>query len=319
MDGEERLRELASPQQQRVATTLLILTTLLWGTTFITTKYLIQTIPPFFYMAVRHGLSVLPFLWFFRHFRGSIKRHVKLGFLGGFFYFLGVGLQTVGMQYSSASKASIITSLNTLFVPFIAAVFLKQQVARKNWLAVVLGFFGVTVLSFAGLEPLSLGDVLIFLCAIMFAIHILFIDRFTNEVDVYVFTASQLISITLYSFIASFFFENWYLNPNISLDLLISPLILWPMLYIALIATTLPFLFQNYGQRFATSTKAALIFLLEPVFAVFFAIWLGSEPYNLQFLIGGGIVILSLLISEGSLQSKWKMGIQKVFNRGAPQ
>ena len=110
------------------------------------------------------------------------------------------------------------------------------------------------------------------------------------------FTAFQLLLISMLSLIFSFITGELSQVSENSVDIFSVTNIL-VLVYMGAIATSLPFLFQGYGQKKVSSTRAAIIFALEPVFATFFAIILGGELLNFQTILGSVFIFIGILIS----------------------
>ncbi|MBN2157634.1 MAG: DMT family transporter [Candidatus Lokiarchaeota archaeon] len=286
---------------------LLVLVTILWGTTFILTKNTIQSIPSFLYLAIRFGIAfiaMVPFLFRYRNFFTSINNW-KISVVAGTLYFVSIMSQTIGLQFTSASKTSFITALGVIFVPLFVSIFYKQKIHYLLWIAVILAIIGVGLLSLPKVERISIGDPLVLICAITYAFYVIYIGRHLHEIQIIPFTVVQLFIISFFSLIFSLVIDFGIMSEPLEITSIFSLQNTIVLLYLGLIATTLTFILQSYGQRFVSSTRASLIFAFEPFFATLFAI-LGGELLN--WLIGIGMVlifiavILSIFSPQKSLQ-----------------
>ncbi|TFG18865.1 MAG: DMT family transporter [Promethearchaeota archaeon] len=287
---------------------LLVLVTILWGTTFILTKQTTEAIPSFLYMAIRFGMAfiaMVPFLLKFGTFFSSWKNW-KISLIAGIYYFISIATQTVGLQFTSASKGAFITSLGVIFVPLFISIFHKRKVHYLLWIAVIIAITGVGLLSFSKVEPISWGDPLILICAIAYALYVIYLDNHVHEVEIMPFTAIQLFLISFLSLIISLVYEFGIAQSIPAATTMFSIKNILVVLYLGVIATTLTFIMQSHGQRFVSSTRASLIFAFEPFFATLFAIWIGGENLSLTVGIGMILVFSSVMISIFSPQNSLK-------------
>jgi drug/metabolite transporter (DMT)-like permease len=216
-----------------------------------------------------------------------------MGFITGILYFFAIAFQTVGLQTTSAGKAGFITGLNCVIVPFFAwFIFKNKTINKRIWIAVILSIVGMALLLLEGSEEVLIGDILVLICAIFCAIFIVFNDKYVQLIDIYLYTIIQLATLILFCFISSLVFNESYKGLNIGLNFWLV------MFYIGFIATALTFIFQNWGQKYQGPNQTAIIFTLEPVFAVLFASFLiGNEILSWQVVIGCIIIFIAILIT----------------------
>ncbi len=276
---------------KNLAIMLLILTNVLWGTSFILTKTITQDVPIFFYLGLRHLIAVLGFLPCFINIRKFNKQIVIMGSISGLLYFLTVVTQAFGLQTTTAGKAGFITGLGTILVPFIMWLGFKKPLKKRIWLAAALAIGGMGLLSLEGESGILIGDFLVLSCAIFYAFYIVYNDKNVNLVDIYPYTIVQLAFISSLCFISSIFFNESYdiLSIDIGFVLII--------FYMGIGVSTLTFLFQNYGQQHVKPSKTAIIFTLEPVFAALFGFLLGNEIMSLFGWIGCGVIFIAILVT----------------------
>ena len=273
-----------SPQSMKLALFLLIITTILWGTTFIVTKILTQSIPIFLYQGIRHAIAFAGFIPLFPRLRYINKRVLFVAILTGGSNFIMLTTQTIGLQTTSAGKAAFITAMYVVITPFLARLILKTRIKSINWISVSLAVIGLAVLillnpdTMSSMGTISTGDILILICAVFSALQIVFTDKYVKSVDVLLLSMLQIVIIATCSLIcAGITQESW----NFSF---ITPDMWGAWIYMGICATTFPFFFQNWGQQYVESTRAAIIFTLEPVFATLFGVLIGNEPISWQFI-----------------------------------
>ncbi|MBY9004984.1 MAG: DMT family transporter [Candidatus Lokiarchaeota archaeon] len=284
------MEETISPKKTGLALTALIVTTVLWGTSFIITKTLTKDLPIFVYLTLRYSISLIGFIPLLYRFKGFNKKILYGGIITGTIYFISMAFQTYGLQTTTAGKTGFITGLGTVMVPFITWFAFKKRIKSRVWVAVALSIIGMGFLLLEGESGVFIGDMLVLVCAVLYAIFIVVNDSYVRKVDVYLFSFVQLVTLSLLSLGSSFVLrESWSISSSIDFWLII--------FYMGLLVTTLPFLFQNYGQQYLTPAKTAIIFTLEPVFAAFFGFLFGNELLTVFGLMGAAIIFIALLIT----------------------
>ncbi len=289
---EEITNSQGNPKKKVLANILLILTTLLWGTSFIITKNLTQELPVFLYLGVRFAIAIIGFIPYFIRIKRLNKKILLYGALTGLMYYIAIVFQTLGIQTTTAGKAAFITGLSTIMVPFITWVGFRKAIKKRVWLAVIISIIGMVFLLLEGESGIIIGDLLVLLCAVIYAFFIVLNDRYVRTVDVYLYSVVQLIVISVLSFVGAFFLNETYNITNISLPFLLI------FIYMGLVVTTGSFLFQNWSQQHQGPTQTAIIFTLEPVFAVIFASFIiGNETMTLLGWIGCVLIFVAIFIT----------------------
>lgn len=274
-----------------VANLLLVLTTILWGSSFIITKNLTEDLPIFLYLGIRFSIAALVFIPFLINFKMISTKLILFAVLTGLIYYAVIFFQTLGMQTTTAGKAAFITGLSTIMVPFITRVIFKKTLKKRIWFAVFISTVGMGLLLLEGETGIIIGDLLVLVCAFLFAVFIVLNDKYVRVLDIYLYSLVQLFTISSFSFVGSIiFYENY--------DLLSTELTLWLYIfYMGLIVTSGTFIFQNWSQQHQDPSHSAIIFSLEPVFAVFFASFLlGDETMTIYGWIGCLLIFSSILI-----------------------
>ncbi len=275
-----------------LANILLITTTLLWGTSFIITKNLTQEVPIFLYLGLRFLIALLGFIPYLIRIKRINKKIILFGTLTGLMYYFAIVFQTLGIQTTTAGKAAFITGLSTIMVPFITWLGFRKTIKRRVWFAVVISISGMVLLLLEGESNIIIGDFLVLFCAVLYAIFIVLNDKYVRIVDVYLYSMVQLIVISVFSFGGSFLFNETYDLTNVGLPF-------WLIfIYMGLAVTSGTFIFQNWSQQHQGPTQTAIIFTLEPVFAVIFASFIfGSETMTPYGWIGCLLVFSAILIT----------------------
>jgi drug/metabolite transporter (DMT)-like permease len=273
-----------------VGVLLLVLVTVIWGSTFAVIKETIQTVPVPILLAVRFSFAALFLLW--------VKPERKTlipGLILGLLSFAGYATQTIGMLTTSASKAAFITGLSVILTPIVGAIWLRQRIPGRVWLAALLAIIGLGLMTLNPNEGVVIGDLWVLGTALAYALYIVYLGEIAVHHKPIVLTSLQIIVVAALSW-------GWAV-PHLSVLRELSPSVLSALLYLALFATALVLWLQALAQRVVPAYAAALIFALEPVFAAIFAYFMLGETLSLQGWLGGGLVVVAMILGGlGSAQ-----------------
>ncbi|MCL2498415.1 MAG: DMT family transporter, partial [Symbiobacteriaceae bacterium] len=243
---------------------------------------------------LRFALAALLMLLFFAksilpHWRATWRLSLPIGLA------LGIAnlTQSSGINLTTANKAGFYTSLSVVLVPLLQALWFRTRPSKIALGSATLALIGLACLSniLAETPDFNLGDILIFICAFMFAIHVLLFDRLPEHIPRTSIVAQQFLLTALINLPMGLIYESW---PADGLSWQV-----WGMvIFLAVGATILAFSVLAWAQRHLSASNTALILILEPVFAAGFSwIWLG-ETLGLLGTIGAVIIIASLAVSS---------------------
>ena len=299
----------------------ILLTTLIWGSTFAVARGVLDHWPPLTYLAVRMPLAALVFAALFprRLFqapRAAWKAGAALGALVGV-GFLG---QTVGLLYTTPAKSAFITGLTTPLVPVVAYAAWRARPSRENLAGIVLASVGgALILAPAEAALVNAGDLLTLSTTVLFAAHISLMSAYARRYDVRQLSALQVTTaagLILGAWLAVRGFAalagEGALPPGLAREaapLAWSPAAAWQLAYLSLVATVGTFMLWTWGQARMSAAHAAVIFSLEPVFATGFAIllrgsaeWTGRRATLGALLILAGVIVSELRWGKGEEQ-----------------
>ena len=293
--------------KQFKADLLLLLITAIWGSSFTLMKNVLEHIPSFAYLTLRFVIAAVAlFIIFGKHLKKITKKALLFGSIIGLMLFLGMALQVTGLYYTSASNSAFITGFNVIMVPVISSILLKKKPDRASVIGVIIAFAGLFFLS-GGMDfNLNKGDFLTLLCALCFALQIIFIDKFTNEYDPVLLSIIQIAAAAIFN---GFVWGIQGKSTAFSFD----KTVVFTLLITGLFGTALAFAGQTVVQRFTTPTRTALILTAEPVFGAFFATIIPGTnglTENLKWNAALGCI----LILAGMLVSELKLGNKKAMN-----
>jgi drug/metabolite transporter (DMT)-like permease len=275
----------------------LILTTILWGSTFTITNQVTQIIPPLLYMGIRYLLGFIVFLPMWNRLKVMDLQKWKITLIASLLLWSSFVLQTIGIQLTTAAKSAFITGFNVILVPLFTAGIYRQRVKPIIWVSTVIALIGISLMSFAGFSSIELGDVLVLISGVLYAFYIIYIERVVDKIDLVPFSAFQLGFLSIFSFFTSFIFEDMVSFISQNRATLFSRDIILIMVYMGVIATSIATIAQMYGQYHVSATRAAIIYALEPIFGALFAVFIGREILSWQTIVGGILVVGGILIS----------------------
>lgn len=279
----------------------LLMVALVWGTTFVIVQNAIDLLPPIAFNGIRFLIAALLLggwlLAFERKQLAFVNR--KLIFSGlviGVWLFIGYATQTVGLLYTSSSKAGFITGLSVVLVPLFSFLLLKLQPTKNAIIGVLVATVGLYLLTMTDVSPLNQGDALIFVCAIGFAMQIVFTGKYSSKFPSLLLTVVQIGTVAILSILYSFFFEDWQLalEPSIILD----NSVLIALFITSVFATALAFFAQTNFQKFTTPTRVALIFAMEPVFAAVTGFIWADDRLSASAIMGCLLILAGMIFSE---------------------
>lgn len=279
--------------------------TAIWGWSFVIVKESISFYPVFSFLAIRFLLGAIVLFFFIGSKIFSFEKKLWLsGFLLGVFLFSGYAFQTTGLIYTTPAHSGFITGLFVVFTPLLETLILKRKPHILLVFSLVLSTSGLFILSYEkDFGSLNYGDFLSLICAIIYSFHIVFLDRFSKKYNTLYLAFLQVITVSLLSFASLFLLGSRLLPiPAISLR---------GVILTGLLATAFSYFIQTNYQRLTSATEAALIFTLEPVFAGLFAYYLWGEVFSSKIFVGGTLILLGMLISQGRFyfDKKEKTGV----------
>jgi drug/metabolite transporter (DMT)-like permease len=265
--------------------------TFIWGSTFVLSKYLLGYITPLAYIGIRFSIAALLFsLIFFKQIRTLSKGAAIKGGILGALLFSGFAAQTIGLQYTTASKSAFITGMMVVFTPICQLIIERRPPKVGNIIGVVLVTIGLYLLTSPAGSEFNVGDALNLLCALTFGLYIVYLDVFSKGLDTAQLTFMQFVATAALGLVGAGLFEH------VSVQLGSEPVLV--LGYLIVFATIIALYIQVRFQKDTTPTRSAIIFSIEPVIAAVFAYLTLGEVLGTLGVIGGGLIVGGLLISE---------------------
>ena len=270
---------------------VLLALTLIWGSTFVVGKLVLVSITPLQMIAARFTLATVFLLAFFsRRIFPLTRRQLLRGGVLGVFLFLGFVAQTVGLTMTTASKSAFITGMMVVFVPLLQVVIERRSPRIGNLAGVAVVTGGLWLLTSPAGAAFGTGDMLTLVCAVLFAVYIVYIDVVAHEMSALQLTFIQMASNAIFSLAGSAAFDT--LPARVPGGAVVA------ILYLTIFATALTTFMQTRYQKETSPTRAAVIFTIEPVFAAVSAALVLGEQIGVGGAAGGGLIIGGVLLSE---------------------
>jgi len=267
----------------------LVLVTVMWGLTFPLIREAVSYIHASTFVFIRFGLAAICFLPFaYANFRKSSKAlliaGLALGVLNSGIYIF----QTTGLETISASRSAFITGSNVLFVPFLLPLFQLGRPRKIDIISALICLLGLYILTGSNLHGISRGDLWTLASALCYAVSVVFVQWVSPRLKGYsLLTFYQILfAVPIAAIISA---GNGF-SGIFHIKVLIA------VLFCSIVATIIGLYLQMKYQQYTTATRAALIFSLEPVFASIFAYFINGDPITSHMLLGGGVVLLSIII-----------------------
>lgn len=277
---------------------MLLLTAFIWGTAFVAQSVGMDYLEPFTFNGVRSligGAALLPCIWILQKLNGrskdtSTKKDLLTGGLAcGVLLFAASSLQQIGIKYTTAGKAGFITAFYIVIVP-VMGIFLHKKIGWKIWLAVVLAVAGLYFLCITESFSVGKGDILVFLCALVFAVHILVIDHFAPKVDGVKMSCIQFFVCGILSVPFMFALET----PKIT-----AVMTAWmPILYAGVLSCGVAYTLQILGQKNVNPAVASLLLSLESCFSVLAGWIVLGERLSIREMSGCILMFAAIILAQ---------------------
>ena len=280
---------------------MLVLTAFIWGTAFVAQSVGMDYLGPFTFNGVRSligGVALLPCIWLFQKgkgkatekpSRGARKELIAGGIACGLLLFAASSLQQIGIQYTTAGKAGFITAFYIVIVP-VLGIFLHKKISGKVWGAVAIALAGLYFLCITEKFAVGKGDILIFLCALVFSIHILVIDYFSPKVDGVKMSCIQFFVCGIVSLPPMFFKETPKIGAMVEG---------WaPLLYAGVLSCGVAYTLQIIGQKNVNPAVASLILSLESCFSVLAGWMVLGEKLSVRESVGCVLMFAAIILAQ---------------------
>ena len=292
---------------------LLMLAAFIWGTAFVAQSKGLEQIGNFTFLALRSCLAVVFLtpvsLFIYKNNKKKIgdgphgenktffsKRLILGGVLCGGSVCLASLVQQYGNILSGVGKSGFLTTLYILIVPLLGLLF-KRKVKPILWFSIVLATCGMYFLCVTQAGGINIGDVLLIMCAFLFAVQIMIVDHFVETVDGVRLSLVQFAVSAVISTVGMFLFEE--VDPVAIGDAWFS------IFYAGVLSSGIAFTLQIVAQKNLNPTVASLLMSLESVFAALAGAFFG-ERLSVNEIFGCVLVFLAIILAQLPVESLFK-------------
>jgi drug/metabolite transporter (DMT)-like permease len=266
--------------------------TVIWGTTFVVVKSALAEVSTLVFVTMRFSVAALALILIYR---GAVRKNgIGPGVLAGSLLFTAYVLQTMGLEMTTPSKSAFLTGLSIPMVPLVGSLVYKTKPRGVEILGILIASLGMGLMTLSSVSDLRLGmsrgDLLSFLCAVTFAIHIVIIGHYSQLLGFQSIAVVQIATAAALSSAFVWFAEpvRFHLTPGVAAAVLVT----------GLLATALAFTTQAWAQQYTSSTRAALIYTLEPPVAWLTSYVLTGEKMANRGKVGAGMILAGILVVE---------------------
>lgn len=265
----------------------LVVITAIWGSTFALSKDLLTRMSVTDYLALRFltAAAVIGLArprWLVRR---MDRRALLAGAALGVCYFSGQALQFFGLPHTAATVSAFVVSMYVVFTPLLSAALLRSRPDRLILTATVLATTGIATMSLRGWS-LGVGELLTLIAAVLYAGHILALSRWSTGPTAYSLTFVQLLTMGVC-------FLLWASVDGLHLPLRGDVL---AFLYLSIVAGGVAMFVQTWAQAHVASGQAAVLMVLEPVWAAFFGFALWGDSLDVRTVVGAALVLVAMLL-----------------------
>ncbi|PXY02185.1 EamA/RhaT family transporter [Marinifilum breve] len=274
---------------------LLLLGTIFWGMTFVFIKDAVSLMSVAGFLGYRFLLAgfVLALI-FIKRIKRLDRTTLKYGALMSLPLLSSFLAQTIGLQYTSASKGGFITGLSVVFVPVILSIIQRKLPSSNIFIAVLMATIGLAMLTLSSSLDLNIGDSWVFFSAILFAIYIIMVGKISRKCDGILLSVTQFLIVGIVC--------TTYAGINGELFVPTQYKLWQAILFTALFATAFMYTVQNYYQKYISEITTSIIFSFEPLFAAITAFFYLNEELTEKTILGGLLIFVGILFAE----LKWR-------------
>ncbi len=288
------------------AESALLIATIFWSGTFVIVKVSLQDVSSMLFIGLRFLLATILLLPFAIKYKSEFTKSALFsGTLLGLFFFLGFATQTVGLKFTTATNSAFITGSSVVLVPILQTLIERKPPTRGSVIGIVFVFAGILFLSSGGnsiftflsdfASNFNIGDFFTLLCAVFFAMYVVYLDISTNKHGFMVILFMQMFVTAVAAFLASSFFDMINIE---KVRIEYTEYLIFGILYTSIFATLITTAIITRYQKNVTPTKAAIIYSLEPIFASVLAFFLLNEKITNFGILGAVLIFTGLIISE---------------------
>ena len=259
--------------------------TAVWGWTFVLVKDAVSQYPTLPFLQIRFALALLVMILLVRRLPG--RRELRMGLVLGVVLAGGYLTQTAGLTMTSPGNAGLITGLFVVFTPLLNRLF-GAPIRWWTWAATALSLAGLVLLT-GGPSGMGAGDLLVLACAVLFALHIVLLGRWSPGLPAAPLAMVQMAACAVL-FSAG---GTWSLRPP-------SGAVWFAIAITGVFASALGFYIQTWSQAFISANRTALVLATEPAWALAASVVLAGQRLGIMQAVGAALVLAAIVGHEGA-------------------
>jgi drug/metabolite transporter (DMT)-like permease len=264
---------------------LLLVVTAVWGWTFVLVKDAVTQYPTLPFLQIRFALALIVLALVVR--RWPRRRELRAGALIGVVLAAGYLTQTAGLTITSPGNAGLITGLFVVLTPVLNRLF-GAPIPWWTWIAVLVSLAGLVLLT-GGPSGMNAGDVLVLACAVLFALHIVLLGRWSPGMSPALLTLAQMGMCTVLFSLGG----TWSLRPP-------SGSVWFAIVITGVFASAFGYFVQTWAQGHIGANRVALILATEPAWALVAAVVLAGQRFGVVEAIGAALILGAIVGHEGA-------------------
>ena len=275
---------------------VLLAVAIVWGASYLSAKAItpFATVPAM--LSVRFAIATLAMvtIWLIRRKKFS-KTDLVLGTIFGLTQSAIMSVETFGLKITSATNAGLLISLTIIFTPIMESAWNKRWLPRSFFLAAVGAIVGVALLVTGnGIQEPNFGDMLLFIAAIVRAVHVTAQGVLTRNRE-----ASSFNMILMQCLTATVVFFVFDIQGAFDAIATFGPAQWAGTLFLALFCSVFAFVAQLWAIRRTSASRSSLLLATEPIWAVVIAVLFGGETLALLGIVGAVVIIASTYVGQG--------------------
>lgn len=299
------------------ASIMLFATAIIWGLAFVAQAAGMEHLGPLSFTASRCFVAVvflyLTYKFFmmksasYREEKFDMKRTLVGGSICGLVFTIAINLQQVSLIYTTAAKASFLTALYIVFIPVIG-LFFGRRPSVKIILCIFLAMVGTYLLSIKGGLNINRGDLIVILSALVFAIHILLLTKYSTNTNAVLVSLVQFAVCGVISLVGALVFED------ISMEAILKSQA--TILYVGILSSGVGFTIQLMALKDLEPVVASMICSLESVFGALFGWLILSQEMTEREIFGAIIIFLATIFAQVPIETYLEKRLERKLNRG---
>lgn len=299
------------------ASIMLFATAIIWGLAFVAQAAGMEHLGPLSFTASRCFVAVvflyLTYKFFmmksasYREEKFDMKRTLVGGSICGLVFTIAINLQQVSLIYTTAAKASFLTALYIVFIPVIG-LFFGRRPSVKIILCIFLAMVGTYLLSIKGGLNINRGDLIVILSALIFAIHILLLTKYSTN------TNAVLVSLVQFAVCGVISLAGALVLEDISMEAILKSQV--TILYVGILSSGVGFTIQLMALKDLEPVVASMICSLESVFGALFGWLILSQEMTEREIFGAIIIFLATIFAQVPIETYLEKRLERKLNRG---